>query len=209
MLTKALAALTPALNDVKLGADSRHGFKALFKDGATATYVNGILRSIASAQPSTGLAPHPSVPSKPRFACINPSTISQYSFLRFDPWIFCHLPGTGPAFYVGDSSYIMLCPSFWWIEMAPRKSTCPPVIRNEFFGSGLAFGYYMTYVIIHEMVHFYLGPASLGSHTNPPETYSINDCVALDSIDSVHNPSNYQYYVARECSKSTRTLKHY
>lgn len=202
MLTKALVALTPALNDVGLGLDSRHGFKALFKDGATSTYVRGILRSIASAQPLKGLQPDPSVPSAPRFACVTPSTISQYKFLEIDPWEICSLPDAGQSVYPVGSSYIFLCPSFWRGEVAPQKNTCPSVKRNQFLGRGEAVGMYLTYLVIHEMVHFYLGKASLGLYSNPPEVYPINDCVALDILDSVHNPQNYQFYVASEYSRS-------
>lgn len=196
VLTKAVAALTPALNDVGLGLDSRHGFKALFKDGATSTYVRGILRSIASAQPLEGLKPDPSVPSAPRFACVTPSTISQYKFLEVDPWKVCSRPDAGQAFYYGGSSYIFICSSFWRGDVAPQRNTCPSVRQNQFLGGGEALGMYLTYLVVHEMVHFYLGKASLGAFTDPPEIYPINDCVALDPLNSVHNPQNYQFYVA-------------
>ena len=202
MLTKAVAALTPALNDVGLGLNSRHGFKALFKDGATSTYVRGILRGIATAQALTGLEPDPSVPSAPRFACVTPSTSSQHKFIEIDLWKYCSQPDAGQAFYLGASSYIFLCPSFWWGDVAPAVRTCPSVRSNRFLGSGEALGGYMTYLVIHEMVHFYLGKASLGPFTDPPEVYPINDCVALDPLDSVHNPQNYQFYVASEYSRS-------
>lgn len=196
VLTKAVAALTPALNDVELGLDSQHGFKALFKDGATSTYVRGILRSIASAQPLKGLIPDPSVPSTPRFACVTPRTISRYRFLEVDPWELCNRADAGQAFYFGGSSYIFLCSSFWRGDIAPEKSACPSVRRNQFLGGGEALSMYLTYLIIHEMAHFYLGKASLGAFTDPPEIYPINDCVALDPLNSVHNPQNYQFYVA-------------
>lgn len=198
VLIKAIAALTPALNDVGLGLDSHHGFRALFKDGATSTYVRGILRSIASAQPLKGLKPDPSVPSAPRFACVTRSTVSQYKFLELDPWEICSRPDAGQAFYLGGSSYIFLCSSFWWGRIAPHKNTCPSVRENQFLGGGEALSMYLTYLVIHEMVHFYLGKASLGAFTDPPEVYPINDCVALDPLDSVHNPQNYQFYVASE-----------
>ncbi|KAF6235109.1 hypothetical protein HO173_006736 [Letharia columbiana] len=196
VLIKAIAALTPALNDVGLGLDSHHGFRALFKDGAISTYVRGILRSIASAQPLKGLKPDPSVPSAPRFACVTRSTVSQYKFLELDPWEICSRPDAGQAFYLGGSSYIFLCSSFWWGRIAPHKNTCPSVRENQFLGGGEALSMYLTYLVIHEMVHFYLGKASLGAFTDPPEVYPINDCVALDPLDSVHNPQNYQFYVA-------------
>ena len=206
VLSLAGTALTPALNDVRLGLDSKHGFRALFKDGATSTYVRGILRSIASAQPVTGLNPDPSVPTAPRFACVVPSTTSQYGFLGFDAWIYCHLPGVGLAFYVGGASYIFLCPHFWQYEIAPRRNTCPSVRYNQFLGRGDPLSLYLTYMVIHEMVHFYLGWASLGPNSDPPELYAINDCVGLNPLNSVHNPANYHFYVARECFRSFITL---
>ena len=206
LLSLAGAALTPALNDVELGLDSKHGFRALFKDGATSTFVRGILRSIASARQLTGLHPDPSVPTAPRFACVAPSTTSQYWFLSFDAWVYCHLPNAGMAFYIGGSSYIFLCPQFWQYRIAPQKSICPSVRYNQFVGVGDPLGLYLTYMIIHEMVHFYLGWDSLGPESHPPEMYPINSCVGLNSFNSVHNPSNYHFYVARECFKSFITL---
>ena len=206
VLSLAGTALTPALNDVRLGLDSKHGFRALFKDGATSTYVRGILRSIALARPVTGLNPDPSVPTAPRFACVAPSTTSQYGFLGFDAWFYCHQPGVGLAFYVGGASYIFLCPRFWQYDIAPRKSTCPSVRHNQFLGRGDPLSLYMTYMVIHEMVHFYLGWASLGPDSDPPELYSINDCVGLNPLNSVHNPANYHFYVAREYFRSFMTL---
>lgn len=187
---------------MSLGVDSQHGFKALFKDGALKTYVRGVLRSIASAQPLKGLKPNPSVPSTPHFACVTPSTMSQYNFLETDPWYYCNHQSGALAFYEGQTSYIFLCSRFWRGKIAPQENICPSVSRNQFSGSSKALGSYLTYIIIHEMVHFYLGDVSLGSHTDPPETYFLNDCVGLDPLDSVHNPENYKYYVACKCSRS-------
>lgn len=203
VLTKAVAALTPVLNDVELGLDSQHGFKAFFKDGATSTHVRGILRSIATAQPLKGLRPAPSVPSVPRFACVTPSAISRFSFLEVDPWEICNQPYAGQAFYVSGSSYIFLCSSIWGMNIAPKKKTCPSVKRNQFIGGGEALSMYLTYTVIHEMVHFYLGKASLGVGTDPPEVYPINYCVALDPLNSARNPQNYQFYVASKLPDST------
>ena len=198
--------LAPALNDVGLGLDSKYGFRALFKDGSTSTYVRGILRSIASGQKLTGLQPDRFLPTAPRFACVAPSTTSQYEFLQFDAWSFCNSPDVGLAFYVGDTSYIFLCPNLWRVEVMPQRSTCPFVVHNQFLGSGQPLSMYLTYLLIHEMVHFYLGEASLGPYSVPPEVYPINNCVALGTLDSVHNPQNYQYYVASESSRSSCTL---
>ena len=203
---QATAALKPALEDVNFGINSHHGFKALFKDGATATYVQDLLRAIASARPLGGLEPEPSVPSAPHFTCVTPQTVSQYKFIEADLWKLCQGPDRPQAMYYSGSSYIFLCPTFWWGKVAPQKSTCPTVRRNQFLGGGEVLGMYMTYLVIHEMAHFYLGKASLGLYNNPPEIYRINDCVALGTSDSVHNPQNYQFYVASECSTCSSSI---
>ncbi|MCJ1453777.1 hypothetical protein MMC28_004126 [Mycoblastus sanguinarius] len=46
------------------------------------------------------------------------------------------------------------------------------------------------------MTHFYMQEASLGTHTDPPEIYPLNQCVFSDALISIHNPQNYQFYVA-------------
>ena len=46
------------------------------------------------------------------------------------------------------------------------------------------------------MMHFYLGVNSLSQTSAPPEQYELNDCVGLNKVDSLRNPSNYQYYLA-------------
>ena len=81
------------------------------------------------------------------------------------------------------------------------KSTCPSVRNNQFIGGGEALSMYLTYLVIHEMVHFYLGKASLAAFTDPPEIYPINECVALDPLNLVHSPQSYQFYVASKRSR--------
>ena len=203
VLTRAVAALTPALNDVGLGLNSHYGFKALFKDGQNVPYIRDILQFIASARKVKGLDPDPLVPSAPRFACVTPSTMKQYKFLDVDVWKDCNEPGAGQAFYFSSSSYIFLCSSFWRGDIAPRPqgNLCPSVVRNQFLGGGENLSMFLTYLVIHEMVHFYLGQYSLGQYTYPPELYRINECVALDPSHSALNPQNYQFYVASKCSR--------
>ena len=166
-------------------------------------YIRDILQFIASARKVKGLNPDPFKPSAPRFACVTRSTVKQYKFLKVDPWKYCNQPGGGQAFYWSGSSYIFLCPSFWNSAIAPmpQKNTCPSVIRNQFLGDGEDLAVYTAYMVIHEMVHFYLGRYSLGPYTYPPETYPINDCVALDPSHSALNPQNYQFYVASQYSR--------
>lgn len=197
VLSKAMAALNPALQDVELGNKSPP-YQALFKYGDAYTYVRGVLRGIASVQTKKDLQPDPHFPSAPRFACVTPDTKRFYKFLDIDPYYECNQPESGQAFYWSGSSYIFLCPSFWIGPIEPVGSNCPPIYSNHWQGGGEPLSQYLTYLLIHEMVHFYLGEASLGVFNNPPEIYPINSCVSLDPLNSLHNPQNYQFYVACE-----------
>lgn len=55
---------------------------------------------------------------------------------------------------------------------------------------------YQSYVLIHEIMHFYLQTHSLSGTTIPPEQYSLNGCVGLSPLHSLHNPTNFQIYMA-------------
>ena len=117
--------------------------------------------------------------------------------MGLDVWYDCHEPGAGQAFYIIDFSFIFLCPSFWAAPAAPSFPDCPSVRKNQWTGMGQYLANYESYLLVHEMVHFYLGGESLGMMTVPREAYLINDCVALSSFTSIRNPQSYQNYVAR------------
>ena len=120
-----------------------------------------------------------------------------YPWVALDPYYACiHLSPEMGAYYYEGSSYIFLCPLFWVRQPEPMRSNCPRVIHNRFVGNRALLSDYKTYILIHEMLHFYLGGDSLTPHTLPAEKYELNECVALDTLDSLHNPSNYQYYIA-------------
>ncbi|KAL2038789.1 hypothetical protein N7G274_008547 [Stereocaulon virgatum] len=197
ILSLALSHLPLVIYDTRNGVRSPYGFKAWFKSDEVSTYVRQILWSIATAQTLKGLMPEPKIPTAPRFACITPATIHLYSFLPPDWGLQCDMLGQVASFYLGGSSYIFICPYFWHFQVVPPRRNCPSVVRNEFRGDYHSnFAEFSMYIIIHEMVHFYLGTASLSPQTKPPETYPINDVVALNIEDSIHNPMNYQYYLA-------------
>ena len=49
---------------------------------------------------------------------------------------------------------------------------------------------------MHELVHFYLGKATLGSRTVPKEVCLSNDCVNLNLRDSLRNPQSHALFIA-------------
>ena len=198
MIQAALEILPAVIGDLQSGINSRHGYEAWFKSNASSAYVQTMLQNIYTAQTKVGLLPQPGIPSAPRFACITPGTSGLYPWMRLDPFSVCvatHSHGVR-AFYYGGSSYILICPSFWSLEPWPLKSGCPTVIHNRFVGAQVRLSNYKTYVLIHEMVHFYLGRNSLSQTTAPPEQYALNNCVGLGKVDSLRNPANYQHYLA-------------
>ncbi len=57
---------------------------------------------------------------------------------------------------------------------------------------------YQKYMLVHEMVHFYLGGKGLGWSTKPEEVYALDEAVGLNGGLSLRNPQNYQAFVASE-----------
>lgn len=193
----ALATLPAVINDLQAGTNSRHGYKAWFKSNDSSAYIQGLLQDIYTGQPRIGLQPQPDLLTGPRISCVTPATVDLYPWMRFDPFWACvtHSPAAG-AYYYSRSSYILICPYFWSMQPYPLRSFCPTVIHNRFVGNRGSLSAYQTHILIHEMVHFYLGLNSLTLETTPPEQYELNDCVALDTVNSLRNPSNYQNYLA-------------
>ena len=196
LLGAALNTLPSVIHDLRLGINSPHGYKAWFKSNASSAYVEEMLMNIYTTSPKSGLIPEPRMLTGPHFTCVTPSTIHLYPWVGEDPFYTCtHFPEMG-AYYHAGSSYIFLCPFFWSRLPAPTTQNCPRVIHNRFVGNRILLTDYKIYILIHEMVHFYLGYTSLTPHTFIPEQYQLNECVALDRTNSLRNPSNYQYYIA-------------
>ena len=179
-------------------------FRALFKVGDTREFVQEVLERIAFGTKMINLLPNPFIPTRPNFACVTPETEAKYKFLKGSAYKSCIRPGQGQAFIIAGTSYIFLCPSFWTRPAWPSFPDCPYVRKNQWVGLGQALTSYRGYLLMHEMVHFYLGGSSLGYPPNSPEVYEMNDCVGLGPYDSLHNPQNYQNYVACRTSRAIR-----
>ena len=192
----ALSTLPSVIHDLRLDINSPHGYKAWFKSNDSSAYVEEMLTNIYTTSPKSGLIPEPRLLTGPHFTCVTPSTIHLYPWVGLDPYYTCILFPEMGAYYLLRSSYIFLCPFFWSKLPAPTRQNCPRVIHNRFVGNWILLTDYKIYILIHEMVHFYLGEQSLTLNTFPTEQYQLNECVALDKTDSLRNPSNYQYYIA-------------
>lgn len=208
VLNLAMTALAPALEDVKLGIASTHGFRALFKYDGAKEYVEDMLKQVSNFEPKLRLMPNPNVPLRPRIACAQPGIRERHRWLPLgtDPWIYCSF-GSISAFFVIGTAYVFLCPAFFMLPEKPTDLTgrnCPTVQGNRYNGNDLTVSSYQTYALIHEFMHFYLQSHSLTGVTHPNEQYGLNGCVSLSPLHALHNPSSYQNYIAMVQQKCTQ-----
>ncbi|KAL6720386.1 hypothetical protein ACLMJK_002308 [Lecanora helva] len=197
-LALAVSSLPDAIADAQLGTASTHGFTAFFKQRTSAPAVATVLQKIHSQSPVRGRWPNLIRASPPEFICAKFDTVLRYKHLNFDPYLACKRPKVY-GFWAKRSRYIVLCDYFFErppAPTAPRSETCIKVKDNSFQGFGNLLCLYQKYMLIHEMVHFYLGTKGLGWSTQPVEKYALNDAVDLNAELSLRNPQNYQAFVA-------------
>ncbi len=205
----AKSATLSALTDSKLGIDSPYGFRAMFKSDDAKKAVQAILEGITWYRGRRGLKPNPGMPAQPRLACVTEDTAKLYASLDlgYDPWQRC-LAGTPrktpiAAFYAEGTVYTFLCPAFFVQRPKPDAAHCPAVHNNRFAGDpNIFYQKYQLYTLIYQFARFYLGVDALDEHTDPPEQYDWNECVRLNMLDSVINPTNFQIYTACKVSIS-------
>ncbi|KAI4227720.1 MAG: hypothetical protein L6R36_002207 [Xanthoria steineri] len=202
--------LDAAINAAKLGVKSPHGFRAFFKDDAAIPKVTEILKNIQSMRGLRRLIPYPNpwTAQLPVFVCVNESTRQRYGTrLRRDPYEYCQQSG-GFGLYLFGWKYIFLCDKLFTLRpapLAPPLKNCPHVIGNRFAVPAEMgrLADFQTYVLIHEMMHFYLLRDSLGWNSIPKESYASNVCVNFDMKTSLRNPMNLQCFVAMVDNKCT------
>lgn len=194
------------LIDSVFGMSSRHGFKAMFKDGSAQPAVDAILQGIYYYRFKTNLKPEPNEPKGPRLSCISPDSAQIYQNLDlgYDPWQRCEggFPEEDaiPAFYAEGTAYIFLCPAFFALQNRNEGAHCPTVSYNIFRGNpNIFYRNYQIYTLIYYLIRFYLGEDALDSYSDPQELFDWNACVRLGAqefLDSVRNPTSLQLYVA-------------
>lgn len=201
-----MATLPSVIEDVQLGIESTHGFRAFFRYDGAKQYVHDILLQVLRRETKMDMAPDPTRPTSPRFACAQENSLRYYpwmSILRADPWIICTTT-TQAAFTFVGTAYVWLCPSFFNYPTKPRELTgrnCPKVERNRFINDyDGTLERFQSYIALHEMIHFYLQAHSLSGTSHPPEQYEKNGCVGLRPLNALHNPTSYQAYVASKWS---------
>ncbi|MCJ1377643.1 hypothetical protein MMC17_000739 [Xylographa soralifera] len=199
VLKASRLALSLAIKDLSQHRlNSSYGFEAMFKTEENMYKVYSVLLNMETGHSSAHHTSPTRSKAAPRFVCVTPEITSIPELPGLNPYEHCQIGDTIAA-YVRPSRYILLCERFWSYLAAPEPGSrnCPSVANNEFVDDQSSrVSMYQSYLVIHEMVHYYLQEPSLNQETNPPEVYDLNECVALSATDSERNPSNYQFYVA-------------
>ena len=189
--------------------DSIFGFKAMFKESEARETVLSILDSIHYCKGKTNLRPRPGIQSIPRLSCVTEDSVNLYKYLNldYDPWQRCLVAGPdstrAEAFYAEGTVYTFLCPAFFTQAAMVSGKHCPSVTNNKFSGdSGIFYRNYQTYTMLYQLIRFYLGNDALSSDTDPKEQLDWNNCVGLNMLNSVLNPTNLEIYIACKLSIS-------
>ena len=185
---------------------SRHGFKAIYKDGNLAAPAQRLLYSIIHG--------HPTIISgrsvEGILICVTPNTYRQYN-PGYDPWTFCASNLLLASFYPVHTSWLFLCSRFLHEfksepEIPPGQLLnmhCPKVQNNVFVGDQSAFVNYQKFNLIQLLGLFYLQDLALTARTRPAATSDWNQCVGMPTLPANNSPclrnvENLVIYVASE-----------
>ena len=179
-----------------MGTRGPHGFTAFFKNDKATSSVLKVLSDLDALGPFRGKDSYPLRLQRPVFACVKADS-ERFGSL-YDP--LCMMT-ENEAFTVPGFKYVFLCPRYFTNPISPvgpAGKNCLKVANNAFVRDGKE-GHLIiaqNYILLHELVHFYLGKATLGSRTVPKEVYFSNDCVGLSPGDSLRNPQSYVLFIA-------------
>ena len=200
---------TDAITFSQMGISTGNIYTAFFKTDKSKQAVTSMLQNIANLKPIRVLLPSPLTATPPEFICVAPDTAIRYKSKPFDPFAECEKT-KALAMTVAHTRYIFLCDSFVRTSATPSSlgprtgpaDQCPKVTDNAFPRGAVSLSMYQRYILLHEMVHFYLGSKTLRQTSNPKEVYDWTECVRLNAGLSLRNPENYQAFIASKSFQS-------
>ncbi|MCJ1482537.1 hypothetical protein MMC06_002703 [Schaereria dolodes] len=199
VLKSAQSALRIAISDANLGIQSHHGFNSFFKTDGNVEYIENILTKMSKGTPIMVKDGVEEVQVSPTFVCVSEDMQQSYWFsIGQGPYDLCVRTQNALAIHDEFLNVIYLCSAFLALPERPTGRNCPSIdtISNTFQGNNKTFFQYQTYVVVHELVHYYSEGQDLDLASDPPETYDWNACVALSAEASIRNPNNFKIYVA-------------
>ena len=183
LLLQIFSGLNNAIEAIdSMGLNPTPVYNAFF-GGVDPVVVKGVLeRIIAGAKiPFNGKLQNPTI------ACVN----NQDSSWAFQSAECARIPNTQAFINLRQPNYIFLCSHFPSLPTAPAEKDCAKLnqARSRLSYSAIGGGTQFT-VLLHELVHMYLGQPSL-----PAEVYDVNPVMSLPPSQSAINPENYAFFV--------------
>ena len=175
-------------------------FQAFFKDNQYETFIQQMFVNITNGNALP--KPELSTPEAPTIACLTgpgEATENTTAGVR-DLFEICSGNPKYAAFYRAQSNWIFLCPEFFnFPQQTPQPASqyCPNVEDNYFVQA-----YWMNlvqnqmYILMHEILHYYLDSAPYPSTDAVTEVTDINVAFNLAALDAVSNAESYVIYDA-------------
>lgn len=185
-------------------------YRTFFKDKANALFVAQLLRNV-----SIGNAMYPPMPpdssGSPTLIYVDENTLSvQFaSPNRLDAYAICMAEeNEGAAAFVATSlPYIIICPDFFNSHPVSSLSvSCPRITRDgtafqhnkrrepKYAGQRMVDS--QVWILLEEIVHYYLNSQRPPVQGPKPEIRDINKAWGLNAALSLGNAQSYAYYAA-------------
>lgn len=186
--------LPPAIWQTHYGVASAP-YRAFFKDSYYETIVDHVLSSISLGVPIRQDS-EPKILMPSLVCALKPNILIVHEAGQdFDIYQVCTQNPTWALMYYPKSSNVFICPVFFLIPTVPAAGNCPTVneTTNQFDGDITAFLQSQMYMLLHEMVHFYIGATVEDS---VDEVKDWNYAISLSPANATCNALNYVLFVA-------------
>ena len=208
--------ITPIIPDAEQSqSHPSAAYKTFFKDKANAPFVAQLLRNV-----TIGNAMYPPNPpgssGHPTLIYVDENTPSvvfeQENGTATDAYELCKTAAShgAVAFVATRLPYIIICPDFFNSYPAlPISKSCPRVTRRgtafqrdriwepNYAGERMTYG--QVWILLEEIVHYYLDSHWLTVQEPESEVRDINQVWELDAALSLGNAQTYVYYAASKC----------
>ncbi|KAF6237495.1 hypothetical protein HO173_004385 [Letharia columbiana] len=193
--------LQVAIQDVKKGTTSQHGYTAFFKTDTNQAAVTDLFHKISAGDPvpvSADRATRLGSPTaSPTFACMEEGD-------AFTAHLYaeCLARNTGTISATlmtwGATEIVFICPSFWALPAGLTRASCPRVVRNRASPDDEALIRSMYGSVVHMLAHVYV-PESLDyGNSVVQEVDGVQAAIELNATESLVTASNYAFYAAGE-----------
>ncbi len=191
------AALLPVVANTHFGTASP-AYQAFFKDSIYDTLVDEIISNVTTGAPL--LKKNSPTPQSPLIVCIPGPNILNMTIAGVETDLYDGCKSGASAFYKTQTNWIFLCPFFFKVvqQATTPAAFCPAITNIQFEENGQEGKLVQNqmWILMHEIVHFYLdnspGPATSSIY----EAYDINAAFGLAASDAISNAQSYVWYSA-------------